>query len=51
MRRTIGVVSAIWTAPVAGSFAWNHHAARAAQERVALQTARSFFEQVVITRR
>ncbi|EIC20493.1 sensor domain-containing diguanylate cyclase [Thiorhodovibrio frisius] len=42
---------AIWTTLVLGSLGWNLHQAQAARAELALKTARSFFDQVVLTRR
>ncbi|MBK5971291.1 MULTISPECIES: diguanylate cyclase [Thiorhodovibrio] len=41
---------AIWTALVLASLGWNLHQAYDARSELALRTARSFFEQVVLTR-
>lgn len=50
MKKTIFVVSGIWLIIVGISFSWNYFNAKSEQKAVALQTASSFFEQVVITR-
>lgn len=42
---------AIWTVLVLASLGWNLHQAYSARSELALRTARSFFEQVVLTRR
>lgn len=42
---------AIWVVLVLGSLGWNLHQAYNARAELALRTARSFFEQVVLTRR
>ncbi len=44
----IGVV--VWVAIVGASFLWNHAAAERSRDEIALRTARSFFDQIVITR-
>ena len=40
----------VWTVLVTASFWWNYSNAKQEQERIALQSARSFFDQIVITR-
>jgi len=50
MRRTIFIVSAIWMFLVAASFMWNYLNAMKGQKALAFQTARSFFNQVLISR-
>ena len=50
MRRTIFIVSAIWMLLVAASFMWNYLNAMKGQKALAFQTARSFFNQVLISR-
>jgi diguanylate cyclase (GGDEF)-like protein len=39
-----------WVTLVTASFLWNYSNAKHEQERIALQSARSFFDQIVITR-
>ncbi len=39
-----------WLLLIIGSFLWSYNSAKNGQENIALQTARSFFDQVVITR-
>ena len=39
-----------WITLVTASFLWNYSNAKKEQERIALQSARSFFDQIVITR-
>ncbi|MFZ2197032.1 MAG: DUF3365 domain-containing protein, partial [Thermodesulfovibrionales bacterium] len=41
---------AVWIAIVSGSFFWNYVDAVKARDRIAFQTARSFFDQIVIAR-
>jgi diguanylate cyclase (GGDEF)-like protein len=50
MKRTIFIVSAIWIVLVGTSFVWNYLNANKGQEMLAFQTARSFFNQVLISR-
>jgi diguanylate cyclase (GGDEF)-like protein len=45
----VGIVA--WVAIVSGSFIWNYSEALKARQEIALQTARSFFDQIVITRK
>ncbi|WPL17865.1 Bacteriophytochrome cph2 [Thiorhodovibrio winogradskyi] len=42
---------AIWTVLVMGSLGWNLYQAQATRAELSLKTARSFFDQVVLTRR
>ncbi len=48
-RTTIMFISA-WMILIAISFLWNYTNARKEQERIALQSARSFFDHIIITR-
>ena len=50
MKRTIFIVSSIWIILVGTSFVWNYLNANKGQETLAFQTARSFFNQVLISR-
>ena len=50
MKRTIFIVSSIWIILVGTSFAWNYLNANKEQKTLAFQTARSFFNQVLISR-
>ena len=50
MRKKIFIVIAVWIAIVSGSFFWNYVEAVKARDRIAFQTARSFFDQIVIAR-
>lgn len=50
MKRNITIVCAIWIVLVGTSFVWNYFNARNEKQALALQSARSFFEQVLITR-
>jgi diguanylate cyclase (GGDEF)-like protein len=50
MKRTILVVSSIWIILVSTLFAWNYLNAKKEQEEIALQTAKSFFKQIQISR-
>jgi diguanylate cyclase (GGDEF)-like protein len=51
MRRIIFIIAAIWIMIIIGSFYWNYTEAMKAQEEIAFQAARSFFDQIVITRK
>lgn len=51
MKKIIFIVAAIWIILISGSFYWNYTEAKKAQEEIAFQAARSFFEQIVITRK
>ena len=50
MKRTIFIVSSIWIILVGTSFVWNYFNANKEQKTLAFQTARSFFNQVLISR-
>jgi diguanylate cyclase (GGDEF)-like protein len=50
MKKTIIIFSSIWLFLVALSFVWDYENARDAQEEIALQTARSFFNQIITSR-
>ncbi|HVP76387.1 MAG TPA: diguanylate cyclase [Thermodesulfobacteriota bacterium] len=50
MKRTIFIVGSIWIILVGTSFVWNYLNANKEQNAIALQTARSFFSQVLISR-
>jgi diguanylate cyclase (GGDEF)-like protein len=45
------LVVAVWVSLILASLSWNLYQAYSAREDLALRTARSFFEQVVLTRR
>jgi diguanylate cyclase (GGDEF)-like protein len=49
-RKTIFPVSVAWVILITLSFLWNYANARKEQETIAFQTARSFFNLIVITR-
>jgi diguanylate cyclase (GGDEF)-like protein len=51
MKKNTALVLSLWVLLVSGSFTWNYAAAEKSRETVALQTARSFFDQIVITRK
>ena len=51
MRKAIFIISACWILLVSISFLWNYSSAKKGQETIAYQAARSFFDQIVITRR
>ena len=50
MKRTIFIVSSIWIILIGTSFVWNDLNANKEQKTLAFQTARSFFNQVLISR-
>jgi hypothetical protein len=50
MKKYLPIVCFIWIVLVAASFMWNYSNARMEQQVNALQTARSFFNQVLISR-
>ena len=51
IKRNTLLISILWTLLMAVSFAWNYSQEQQAHEELALQTARSFFEHILITRR
>lgn len=50
MKRNILIVCAIWTSVTAASFLWNYSNAIDEQRKLAFQTARSCFQQIVLFR-
>ncbi len=50
MKRAMMIVNIIWIVLVATSFTWNYVNAKKDQEAIAFQAARSFFDQVVVSR-
>ena len=50
MKRTVFIISSIWIILVGTSFVWNDLNANKEQKTLAFQTARSFFNQVQISR-
>jgi len=50
IKRAIFLIVLIWLSLVSASFLWSYTSARDAQRNIALQTARSFFELIVLTR-
>ena len=50
MTKSIFSLITIWLFVIAGSFFWNLNHNERQQEDLALQTARSFFRQIVFTR-
>ncbi len=50
MKKTMGIISCIWLLLVGVSFTWNYREASREKEFTALQTARSFFDQILMTR-
>lgn len=50
LRKNLIVISLFWIALITGSFFWNYTSAKIEQEKIAFQTAKSFFELIVITR-
>lgn len=51
MKKTIFILIFIWLLLVSASFFWNYLKARESQEELAFHNAKSFFNQVVITRK
>jgi len=50
MKKNILAAALIWTAIVAGSFFWNWHSAKERQFNLAMEAARSNFQQIVLFR-
>ena len=50
MKKAIVIVSLIWTAFVSTSFIWNYLNVKNEQQKISFRTARSFFDQIVISR-
>ena len=50
MRRNIFIVCLVWTALTSASFLWNYKSSLTEQKNLSLQTARSFFQQIVLFR-
>lgn len=50
LKISLAVISLLWVRLIAVSFFWNYTSAQNEQERIASQTARSFFDLVVMTR-
>jgi len=50
LRKNLFILCLLWLTLVAGSFYWNYASARIEQDKIAFQTAKSFFELIVITR-
>lgn len=51
VKRNIIILSILWLVIIIGSFSWNYAAALNEQNLLARFTARSFFDQIVITRK
>lgn len=51
IKKNTIIVSILWILLIACSFAWNHAQTHKEQERLALHTARSLFNNIIITRR
>ncbi len=51
IKRNTLFISILWTLLIAASFTWNYKQTQQAQEQLALQTARSIFDHIIITRR
>ena len=51
IKKNILLTSILWTLLIAVSFAWNYSQTQQTHEELALQTVRSFFKLIVITRR
>jgi diguanylate cyclase (GGDEF)-like protein len=50
MKKSLSIIGLIWIGLVVASFVWNYSNARKEQKSVALQTARSFFDQILLSR-
>jgi diguanylate cyclase (GGDEF)-like protein len=50
MKKNILLVTLIWAALVSTSFFWNYYNAEKEQQSVAFQAARSFFDQILVSR-
>lgn len=50
MKKSLPTVCSIWIILVAVSYAWNYSNASKEQKTIAFQTARSFFNQIIISR-
>ena len=50
IKMTMALFILVWITLVSASFLWNYSSAKQEQERIALQSARSFFDQIVISR-
>ena len=50
MKKIIFIVSVVWIALVGTSFLWAYSTAKKDHESIAFQTARSFFDQIILTR-
>ena len=50
MKKIIAVVVAVWVVLIAGSYYWNHVNLEKEKREIAFRRAKSFFDQVVITR-
>ena len=51
IKKNTIIISILWVLLIAVSFAWNHAQTHKEQERLALHTARSLFNNIIITRR
>jgi len=51
MKKTIFIVTLIWISLVGTSFMWNYLNAENEQKNIAFQTAKSFFDQILVARR
>jgi len=50
MKKIMLIVSLMWIALVSISLIWNYQYAKNEQDKIAFQTAKSFFDQIIITR-
>jgi len=50
LRKNLIILCLLWCTLIAGSFYWNYASAKIEQDKLALQTAKSFFELIVMTR-
>lgn len=50
LRKNLLIISLLWFALITGSFYWNYTSAKIEQDKIAFQTAKSFFDLIVMTR-
>jgi len=50
MKKILVLIIVIWSILVSGSFVWNYLNAQKERERISFQTARTFFNQIVLSR-
>lgn len=50
LRKNLLIISLLWFVLITGSFYWNYTSAKIEQDKIAFQTAKSFFDLIVMTR-